>query len=89
MLIQNKRAALIRIGTRGSKLALAQAEELRMRLIQSNDILKEPDAIQIVVINTTGDTEIHRRLADIGGKGLFVKEIEEALLDRRVDVALH
>lgn len=86
---QNKGAALIRIGTRGSKLALAQATELRARLAEAHGALREPGAVEIVVITTTGDTVRDRALAEIGGKGLFMKEIEEALLAGRVDLALH
>lgn len=86
---QNKGAALIRIGTRGSKLALAQAEELRERLGVAHPELRAEGAIEIVVITTTGDAVRDRALAEIGGKGLFMKEIEEALVEGRVDLALH
>ena len=86
---QNKGAALIRIGTRGSKLALAQAEELRARLAAAHAELRAVGAVEIVVITTTGDVVRDRPLADIGGKGLFMKEIEEALVAGRVDLALH
>ncbi len=72
---------LLRIGTRGSPLALAQAHEVQGLLA--------PMATEIVVIKTTGDKVLDRPLADIGGKGLFSKEIDEALLDGRVDVAVH
>ena len=80
--------AALRIGTRGSPLALAQAEETRRRLAEADDGL-DPDAIEIVVIKTTGDRVRDRPLAEIGGKGLFTKEIEDALLDGRIDVAVH
>ena len=74
----------IRIGTRASKLALAQAEELRARLKGA-----DPGAeIALVPMRTSGDRET-RPLREVGGKGLFVKELDEALLDRRVDVAVH
>jgi hydroxymethylbilane synthase len=86
---QNKPAALIRIGTRGSKLALAQADELRERLAAAHEALRPVGAVEVVVITTTGDVVRDRPLADIGGKGLFMKEIEEALVDGRVDLALH
>lgn len=77
--------ARIRLGTRGSRLALWQAEQVAAAL-QSF----EPDLeIEIVVIRTTGDRISDRRLADIGGKGLFAKEIEAALADRRIDAAVH
>jgi hydroxymethylbilane synthase len=81
--------SLIRIGTRGSKLALAQAHELRSSLEKANDALNQPNSIEIVVIKTTGDKIQDRSLAEIGGKGLFMKEIEQALLDNKIDIALH
>jgi hydroxymethylbilane synthase len=77
----------IRIGTRGSRLALAQAEEARDRLAALHGL--GADAFEVVVITTTGDRVRDRPLADIGGKGLFTKEIEEALIDGRIDVAVH
>ena len=77
----------IRIGTRGSQLALAQAHEVRERLVQAHDI--EVDAIEIVVIKTTGDRIQDRPLSEAGGKGLFTKEIEEALFDGSIDLAVH
>jgi len=79
----------LRIGTRGSELALAQADEARRRLAAAHPELGEPGAVEIVVIKTTGDRIQDRRLAEIGGKGLFTKEIEEALLDRSIDLAVH
>ncbi|MFQ5955793.1 MAG: hydroxymethylbilane synthase, partial [Kiloniellales bacterium] len=81
--------ALLRIGSRGSKLALAQAHEVRERLIAAHPALGERGAIETMVIKTTGDRVRERALAEIGGKGLFTKEIEEALLDRRIDLAVH
>ncbi len=68
----------LRLGTRGSPLALAQAHEVRARLASAHGELAGADAVEIVVIKTTGDTIQDRTLADIGGKGLFTKEIEEA-----------
>lgn len=85
----NASAAPLRIGTRGSPLALAQAHETRSRLAAAHPALAAPDATEIVVINTTGDMLLDRTLADAGGKGLFTKEIEEALLDGRIDLAVH
>ena len=79
----------IRIGTRGSKLALAQALELQNYLKSAHEALMEPGAIEVIVIKTTGDKVQDRSLAEIGGKGLFIKEIEEALLNREIDLALH
>ncbi len=80
---------LLRIGTRGSKLALCQAAELCQRLAKAHPELAAPGALETVVIRTTGDQVTDRPLADIGGKGLFTKEIEEALKDRRIDLAVH
>ncbi|WP_029009478.1 hydroxymethylbilane synthase [Azospirillum halopraeferens] len=79
----------LRIGTRGSPLALAQAHETRDRLAAAHPDLAAPDAIEIVVIKTTGDRILDRTLAEAGGKGLFTKELEEALADGRVDLAVH
>jgi hydroxymethylbilane synthase len=77
----------LRIGTRGSPLALAQANELRERLSRARAFAD--DTIGIVVIRTSGDRITDRALADAGGKGLFTKELDEALMDRRVDIAVH
>jgi hydroxymethylbilane synthase len=79
--------ASFRIGTRGSPLALVQARAVRSRLAAATGV--NEDAIELVVIRTTGDTIQDRPLADEGGKDLFTKEIEEALLDRRIDLAVH
>ena len=79
----------IRIGTRGSPLALTQAREVRDRLAAASPELAEPGALEIVVIRTTGDAVTDRPLADIGGKGLFTKEIDEALLSGRIALAVH
>ena len=83
------RGAPLRIGTRGSPLALAQAEELRRRLAAAHPRLAAAEAIDVVPIRTTGDRVQDRTLAALGGKGLFTKEIEEALLDGRIDCAAH
>jgi hydroxymethylbilane synthase len=77
----------IRIGTRGSPLALAQAREKRARLMKAHSF--EEDRFEIVVISTTGDQIRDRPLSEIGGKGLFTKEIEEALLADAIDLAVH
>lgn len=77
----------LRIGTRGSPLALAQAHETRERLMAAHDLPR--DAFEIVVIKTTGDRVIDRPLKEIGGKGLFTREIEEAMLAGRIDIAVH
>lgn len=80
---------LLRLGTRGSPLALAQASEARERLRAAHAELAAETAIEIVPIRTTGDRIQDRPLSEIGGKGLFTKEIEEALLDGRIDAAVH
>src|SRR5437763_1259121 len=82
-------APLLRLGTRGSKLALTQAGLVRDALASAVPALAAPDAIETVVIKTTGDAIQDRPLSEAGGKGLFVKEIEEALLARRIDAAVH
>jgi hydroxymethylbilane synthase len=81
--------ALLRIGTRGSPLALVQAGLVRDALAMAHPALAAPEAIAIEVIRTTGDQVQDRPLSEIGGKGLFTKEIEEALLSRRIDLAVH
>ena len=75
----------LRIGTRGSPLALAQSEEVRGRLGALDPAL----ALEIEVIRTTGDAILDQPLAEIGGKGLFTKEIDTALLEGRIDLAVH
>jgi len=82
-------APLLKLGTRGSKLALIQAGLVRDALAAAVPALAAPDAIEIVAIRTTGDAIQDRPLSEAGGKGLFVKEIEEALLARRIDAAVH
>ena len=77
----------LNIGTRGSPLALAQAYETRARLAQAFDLPHE--AFEIVIIKVTGDLIQDRALKDIGGKGLFTREIEEALLAGSIDIAVH
>ena len=80
-------ATIIRIGTRGSPLALVQAHEVRARLMAAHGLTEAQ--IEIRIIKTTGDLVLDRPLAEVGGKGLFTKEIEEALLAREVDLAVH
>jgi hydroxymethylbilane synthase len=82
---QNGDGDPVRIGTRGSPLALIQANQVRDGLIAAHDGLD----VEIIVIRTSGDRITDRPLADVGGKGLFTKEIEEALFDRRIDLAVH
>ena len=80
-------ASPLKIGTRGSPLALAQANETRNRLADAFDLPEE--AFTIVVIKTTGDRVLDRPLKEIGGKGLFTREIEEAMLSGEIDIAVH
>jgi hydroxymethylbilane synthase len=78
---------VLRIGSRGSPLALAQAHETRARLMAAHDLPE--DAFAIEVITTSGDRIQDRPLSEAGGKGLFTKEIEDALLAGRIDIAVH
>ena len=75
----------IRIGTRASKLALWQANWIKSALAKNNP----SQSIELVTIKTKGDRILDVPLAKVGGKGLFVKEIEQALLDQRIDLAVH
>jgi hydroxymethylbilane synthase len=77
----------IRIGTRGSKLALIQATQLRDRLIAAHPLTE--DDFDFVIIKTSGDLIIDKPLSEFGGKGLFTKEIEEALTASEIDLAVH
>jgi hydroxymethylbilane synthase len=77
----------LRIGTRGSPLALVQARMVAARLAAA--LGKGEEAFDLIVIRTTGDVIQDRSLAEEGGKGLFTKEIEDALLDGRIDLAVH
>lgn len=77
----------LRIGTRKSALALAQADLVRACLLQQRPELA--GCIEIVSMSTSGDRFVDRPLSEIGGKGLFTKELEEALLAREVDIAVH
>ena len=80
-----------RIGTRGSPLALAQTREAMARLAAARGWAPDEAAAQLelVVVKTTGDRITDRPLAEAGGKGLFIKELEEALDDGRIDIAVH
>jgi hydroxymethylbilane synthase len=78
---------VLRIGSRGSPLALAQAHETRARLMATHDLPE--DAFSIEAITTSGDRVQDRPLAEAGGKGLFTKEIEDALTAGRIDIAVH
>ncbi len=79
----------ITVGTRGSPLAIAQTRHVCDRLMAAHPVLADDGALVTEVITTSGDRVSDRPLAAIGGKGLFTKEIEEALLDRRIDLAVH
>ncbi len=82
---------LVRIGARGSKLSRAQSGQMQRRIAAALGV--DPQDAErlcpLVIISTTGDRVQDRRLQEIGGKGLFTKEIEEALLDGRIDCAVH
>ncbi len=86
-MVEYLQTPFLKIGTRGSLLALAQAHEVRDRLVASHGV--SHDDIEIIVIRTTGDKIQDRPLSEIGGKGLFTKEIEEALYDGSIDIAVH
>jgi hydroxymethylbilane synthase len=79
----------LRVGTRGSPLALIQTRTFLAQLSRFCPVLHRMEVFEEHVIRTSGDAVQDRRLADIGGKGLFAKEIHEALLDGRVDFAVH
>ncbi|MGA7260841.1 MAG: hydroxymethylbilane synthase [Stellaceae bacterium] len=79
----------LRIGTRGSPMALRQTALVADSLTSAHPELAAKGGIEIVTIRTTGDRVQDRLLAEIGGKGLFAKEIEEALLAQRIDLAVH
>jgi len=77
----------LRIGTRGSPLALWQAHAVQAALAAAHDVA--PESIAIEIIRTTGDVIQDRPLSEVGGKGLFTKEIEQALIDGAIDLAVH
>lgn len=74
----------LRIGTRGSLLAKWQAEHVRKQIFQLTGV----DA-ELIIIKTAGDKMLHQPLTQIGGKGIFIKELEEALMERKIDLAVH
>jgi hydroxymethylbilane synthase len=82
---------LVRIGARGSKLSRAQSGHVQRQIAAALGVPPEEAeaACPLVIISTTGDRVQDRRLQEIGGKGLFTKEIEDALLDGRIDCAVH
>jgi hydroxymethylbilane synthase len=79
----------VRIGTRGSPLARTQTELVCRALCAADPALAMPGALEVVVIRTTGDRVVDRPLAEVGGKGMFCKELEAALQGRRIDLAVH
>ena len=81
--------AKLRIGTRGSPLARVQTALVCRALQEAHPELASPGALEVVAIRTTGDRVVDRPLAELGGKGLFCKEIEAALLAGRIDLAVH
>jgi hydroxymethylbilane synthase len=82
--------AKLTIATRGSALALAQSYEVRSQLMRHHaDVFTREDDIELLPIRTTGDEITSKPLSDIGGKALFTKEIDEALIDGRADLAVH
>lgn len=85
--MQSQATPVLTIGTRGSPLALAQAHEVREKLSAAHGL--EPETIAIKVIKTSGDAILDKPLAEVGGKGLFTKEIEEQLLSGEIDLAVH
>ena len=81
---------VVRLGTRGSPLALAQAYETKKRLAEAfPDELGSDDAVEIKVIKTSGDMVLDKALKDVGGKGLFTKELDVQLLNGGVDICVH
>ena len=84
---QSRPVTKIRIGTRGSPLALWQAHETRRGLMAAHGLAE--DQFEIAVIKTSGDLIQDRPLSEVGGKGLFTKEIDEALTARQIDIAVH
>ncbi len=79
--------SIVRIGTRGSPLALAQAHQVARELMVTHD--RPETDFEIVIIKTSGDQVLDRPLSEVGGKGLFTKELETALLSRDIDLAVH
>ncbi len=78
----------ITIGSRGSKLSMAYVAKVKELLLRQNDNLKEEN-IQLKVIKTSGDLILDKKISEIGGKNLFCKEIEESLIKKEIDIAVH
>jgi hydroxymethylbilane synthase len=86
---RHSRALPLHVGTRGSRLAVTQTRMFIDRIATFCPVLRDQNAFVEHIIRTTGDIVQDRPLAEIGGKGLFAKEIHEALADQRVDFAVH
>jgi len=80
---------ILRLGTRGSPLALAQAYETKRRLAEAFPELAPEGAVEIRTISTTGDQRLEIALSEIGGKGLFTRELDVALINKEVDFCVH
>ena len=78
----------ITIGARGSKLSLAYVTKVKELLVKNNKDLKEEN-INFKAIKTSGDLNLNKNISEIGGKNLFCKEIEESLLKKEIDIAVH
>ena len=76
------------IGSRGSKLSLAYSEHVKDLLLKSNPHFGD-NSIDIKIIKTSGDIYQNKKISDIGGKGVFSKQIEDELLDSKIDLAVH
>jgi hydroxymethylbilane synthase len=85
----HRRALPLRVGTRGSPLALAQTRAFQAQLSRFCPVLDSMNVFEEHIITTSGDRILDKRLAEVGGKGLFAKEIHEALADGRIDFAVH
>lgn len=85
----HRRTLPLRVGTRGSPLALAQTRAFQAQLSRFCPVLDSMNVFEEHIITTTGDRILDRPLAEVGGKGLFAKEIHEALADGRIDFAVH
>jgi porphobilinogen deaminase len=83
------RSSPLRIGTRASPLALAQTDTVRRLLLQRHPDLATAGAIEVVAIRTSGDRVQDRTLAELGGKGLFTRELDDAMLSGAIDLAVH
>lgn len=86
-MVQSSATPILRLGTRGSALALAQARMAQQKLAAAHRL--DPAAIEICVIRTSGDRIQDRALSEAGGKGLFTKELEDALFEGQIDFAVH